>query len=265
MSVLRQYDNSSSHVREHYKQMRSNQTLDYVLRMKKKYSKHDMTRMTMWKAFDMLDDFIDTSDPDLDLPNNFHLVQTAEAIRAAGCPDSLIFTGFIHDIGKVIAFFGEESDGQSLTSQWGIAGDTFVVGAKIPDTVVYPEFNILNTDMFHPVYSTDYGGYCQNCGLDNLLLSYGHDEYLYDMLRYNKIELPDSCYKMIRYHSFYSWHTGNSYEHFMDVNDYKIKQSVLEFNKYDLYTKIDVAPDIDELQPFYENLIDKFAPGVLKW
>lgn len=32
--------------------------------------------------------------------------------------------------------------------------------------------------MTHPVYSTKYGMYGPNCGLDKLMISWGHDEYL---------------------------------------------------------------------------------------
>ena len=39
--------------------------------------------MTMSKALSLLDEFIDPSDPDLDLPNSIHAYQTAERIRKA--------------------------------------------------------------------------------------------------------------------------------------------------------------------------------------
>ena len=39
------------------------------------------------QAFKELEDYVDASDPDLDLPNIVHLLQTAEAIRKDGHPD----------------------------------------------------------------------------------------------------------------------------------------------------------------------------------
>ena len=55
-------------------------------------------------------------------------------------------------------------DGQTKKGpQWGIAGDTWVVGVKMPETAVYKEFNALNPDNGHPVYDTDQGMY-EDCG-----------------------------------------------------------------------------------------------------
>ena len=32
--------------------------------------------------------------------------------------------------------------------QWAMVGDTFIVGCKIPDTILFPEFNKNNQDIF---------------------------------------------------------------------------------------------------------------------
>ena len=37
------------------------------------------------------------------------------------------------------------------------------------------------------------------------------------------------------------------------------------YSKFDLYSKADVAPDIDKLRPYYQSLIDKYIPGELRW
>ncbi len=42
---------------------------------------------------------------------------------------------------------------------------------------------------------------------------------------------------MIRFHSCYPWHTGGSYRHLMNDADHEQMKWVLEFNKFDLYTK----------------------------
>ena len=71
----------------------------------------------------MLNDLVDESDPDLDLPNIVHAFQTAERIREEH-PDKDWFhlVGLIHDLGKVMAFYGEP--------QWCVVGDTFPVGCR---------------------------------------------------------------------------------------------------------------------------------------
>ena len=54
------------------------------------------------EALEKLNDLVDESDPDIDLPNIVHAFQTAEQIRRDH-PDKEWFqlTGLIHDLGKV--------------------------------------------------------------------------------------------------------------------------------------------------------------------
>ena len=133
----------SAAVKEHYRKMRKNQTFEYVQNMHKKYLKFDKP-MDLWEAMRHLNSLIDVSDPDLDLPNVQHLIQSAEAIRADGRPDWMQLTGLIHDLGKVMFLWGSDEDGTSQAEQWGMVGDVFVVGCALPDSCVYPEFNETN-------------------------------------------------------------------------------------------------------------------------
>ena len=57
------------------------------------------------------------------------------------------------------------------------------------------------------------------------------------MLRYNKINLPEEAFYIIRYHSLYLWHYNNEYSYFENKLDLKMKPWVQLFNRYDLYTK----------------------------
>jgi len=86
--VFRNYEapDISAAVKEHYRKMRKRQTVDYVQSMHKKYLKFDKP-LDLWEAMRHLNSLIDVSDPDLDLPNVQHLIQSAEAIRAEGRPD----------------------------------------------------------------------------------------------------------------------------------------------------------------------------------
>lgn len=107
--------------------------------------------------------------------------------------------------------------------------------------------------------------YTPHCGLDKLMMSWGHDEYLYRVLKHNKAKIPEVGLKMIRFHSFYPWHTSGDYRHLTNDEDEETLKWVLEFNKYDLYTKSTKVPDIEALWPYYEGLIEKYVPGVLEW
>ena len=55
--------------------------------------------------------------------------------------------GLLHDMGKIMFLWGDKETGQIGKSdgpQWALGGDTWAVGCKIPDTVVFPEYNALN-------------------------------------------------------------------------------------------------------------------------
>ena len=73
------------------------QTYEFVSRMRAEYARLDKTEMGIWDSIELLNEFIDDSDPDLDMPQIEHLLQTAEAIRK-DYPDEdwLHLTGLIH-------------------------------------------------------------------------------------------------------------------------------------------------------------------------
>ncbi len=70
---------------------------------------------------------------------------------------------------------------------------------------------------------------------------------------------------MIRYHSCYPWHTGGAYRELMVDEDYELMKWVLEFNKFDLYTKDNegLRSDVsfESVWPYYQSLIDKYFPN----
>ena len=67
-----------------------------------KWLKFDHVEASVMEALEMLNELVDESDPDIDLPNIIHAFQTAEQIRAKH-PDKEWFhlVGLIHDLGKV--------------------------------------------------------------------------------------------------------------------------------------------------------------------
>jgi inositol oxygenase len=253
-------------VKNHYNLMRTNQTLAFVDRMYKKFHSFDKCEMTIWEAFEAMGDYVDASDPDIDLPNVEHAFQTAEAIRAAGHPEWMQLVGLIHDLGKVIFLWGAQEDGMDGVSptgqQWALGGDTWAVGCALPQSAVFPEFNALNADMRDKRYNTKMGIYEKHCGLlKNVKFAYGHDEYMYRFLLHNKCDqkgLPREALAIVRLHSCYPWHTFGEYEDLMDDDDRRVLPWVVEFNKFDLYTKDNVRPDIEMLKPYYQALIEKY-------
>ena len=257
---FRNYQNVEESIKQNYFLCRRNQTVKYVKRMHEKYLTFDR-KLTFDEIFNHLEKFVDVSDPDISLPNFYHGIQTAEGIRKDGLPEWLQLVGLIHDIGKIMFLKGCDEDGTSIEKQWGIVGDTFIVGCEIPDSIVYPEFNKENPDMENPEYNTKLGIYSEGCGLDNVLCSWGHDEFLYQILKYNRNILPKEALYIIRYHSLYAYHKEGEYRHFMNKKDVKMLHWLKLFNQYDLYTKTDNKNIDAETLYYYKDLINKYFIG----
>ena len=241
-------------VKEFYRLNHRYQTLDFVKAKKQEYGPKTQRRMGIWQAMEFLNTLVDDSDPDTDLTQIEHLLQTAEAVRADGHPGWFVLVGLIHDLGKILCLFGEP--------QWAVVGDTFPVGCAYASTIVYRAFLDANPDSRVPAYQSPTGIYEAGCGLDKVDLSWGHDEYLYQVV---KEHLPEPALAMIRYHSFYPWHSEGEYSHLMNDHDRKMLPWVRTFNPYDLYSKSAVRPDVVALRPYYEDLIGEFFPATLDW
>ena len=78
--MLRSYKKGSPQ-EKFYSEMYSNQLYDYVVQQNKKYSDLSNIKLSMVNALQMMDQFIDPSDPDIDEPNSYHAYQTAERVR----------------------------------------------------------------------------------------------------------------------------------------------------------------------------------------
>lgn len=241
-------------IREFYRLNHRHQTLDFVLAKKRQYLPPRTKRMGIWEAMEFLDTLVDDSDPDADFSQIEHLMQTAEAIRRDGHPRWFILTGLIHDLGKILCLFGEP--------QWAVVGDTFPVGCAFSDKVVFTEFFEENPDSRVAEYQTPRGIYPDGCGLDAVHISWGHDEYLYQVV---KDHLPDEALAIIRYHSCYAIHREGAYGHLLEERDRELMHWVRAFNPYDLYSKGAERPDVAELRPYYEELIAEWFPPVLDW
>ena len=179
-----------------------------------------------------------------------------------------------NDIRSAARTSSSSSSSSSFPKQWALGGDTFVLGCAIPDdAVVLPEFNHLNPDMHDPRYNTKYGMYdlpSGRVGLSNLLLAWGHDEYMYRMLVANQATIPLEGLDMIRYHSAYPLHDRGAYRHLLQLPaDEERLEWVRQFNEYDLYTKDEFGVeelDVSRLMPYYQGLLEKYGlGGVLRW
>ncbi|MBA0718559.1 hypothetical protein Golax_006302 [Gossypium laxum] len=248
-------------VEQHYKASHINQTYDFVKKIREEYKKLNKAEMGIWECCELLNEVVDDSDPDLDEPQIQHLLQSAEAIRKDyPNEDWLHLTALIHDLGKILVLpkFGE-------LPQWAVVGDTFPVGCAFDEFNVHYKYFRENPDFKNPKYSTNNGVYSEGCGLDNLLMSWGHDDYMYMVAKENGTTLPQAGLFIIRYHSFYPLHKHGAYAQFMNEEDKKNMKWLHVFNKYDLYSKSKAHVDVEKVKPYYESLIAKYFPAKLKW
>jgi inositol oxygenase len=241
-------------VTEFYRQNHAHQTLAFGLAKREEYCSLRRGKKSVWEMAEYLNTLVDDSDPDTDLTQIEHLLQTAEAIRKDGHPRWFVLAGFVHDLGKVLCLYGEP--------QWAVVGDTFPLGCAYSDQIVFPEFFSDNPDSQVPEYQTKYGIYSPNCGLDKVYLSWGHDEYIY---RVTRPYLPEEAQAMLRYHSFYPAHRHGAYRHLMNGQDERMFEWVRKFNPYDLYSKGRERPVMKEVLPYYEDLVAEFFPSQLDW
>jgi inositol oxygenase len=241
-------------VRELYRLNHRFQTVDFVRAKRAEYLAKSRRTMGVWEAMEFLDTLVDDSDPDIELGQIEHALQTAEAIRADGHPRWFVVTGLVHDLGKVLCSFGEP--------QWAVVGDTFPVGCAFQPSVVLHELFADNPDTRVALNSTRLGIYEEGCGLDKVEMSWGHDEYLYQVV---KDRLPPEALAIIRYHSFYAAHREGDYGELMDARDRELFAWVRAFNPYDLYSKSPQRPDRRVLEPYYRELVAEFLPEPLRF
>jgi len=219
--------------------------------------------MSVWDAVELLNELVDESDPDTDSAQIIHLLQTSEAIRKEYPGeeyDWFHLTGFIHDLGKILSHESMYNE-----PQWAVVGDTFPLGCEFTDANVHHKFFQLNPDSHDPRFNSKFGIYHEGIGLDNVQMSWGHDEYMYQVCMRNGSTLPPEALYIIRYHSFYPWHTYNSYTYLTNDKDKEMLKWVKLFQKFDLYSKLPEKPNVEELIPYYKKIIAKYFPEKLHW
>lgn len=251
---MRQYQNAPNHVRENYRLNHVNQTLAHVKEMISTHCQFNKGSYDIRELIELQNKIVDESDPDFDNRQILHAYQTAEACRKI-FPDQdwMHLVGLLHDCGKVLMLkqFG------GLPS-WSVVGDIFPVGCAHSNSIVFSEFFKENSDKYDKL-----GIYEERCGLDNILMSFSHDYYLYCVLKNSECLIPEDGLRVIRYHSFYSWHNEGEYEYFMNTNDYKLRDLCKKFSQCDLYSKSSKEINIDEIKNYYEGLIIKYFPNII--
>ncbi|KAJ5726126.1 uncharacterized protein N7483_007483 [Penicillium malachiteum] len=105
---FRQFNDACDRVKNFYAQQHTLKTVAYNLKAQNDFHTKTRARMTVWEAMEKLDTFIDECDPDTQESQMTHLLQSAEAIRQDGKLRWMQLVGLIHDLGKLLFFFGAQ-------------------------------------------------------------------------------------------------------------------------------------------------------------
>lgn len=256
--MLRDYSNAPNSVRTCYARQRAHHDVQFVYTMIDKYCVEYKRAMTVPQILQALDSVHDLSDPDLSLPNSQHALQAAHAALRAGEAPWMVVTALIHDFGKLLCVLApNDDDGTSAETQWSIVGDTFICGAAMPPSLPFQDLRIATESEPYPLH----------CGLRRTTIAFGHDEFLYHVLRRMVLTgtctLPMHALDAIRFHSLYAWHTDGAYTEFEDANDRALKPIVRRLNTYDLYSKCNTRQEYDaELARLFTLF---FPDGCIHW
>jgi inositol oxygenase len=247
------------------------QTTEHVSQMYKHYETARHCDLHVWEALELLSQVVDESDPDTELPQIVHALQTAQSIEARmkdepvfADKDWLPLVGLIHDLGKIMLL--KEYGG---LPQWSVVGDIFPIGIPLHPACVYQhkKFHEENTAINGTAALPEKG-----CGFDKIKFSWSHDQYMAMVLERSGTLLPPEAIYMVRYHSFYPWHSPpktwemktpeqRPYNEFASDFDRAMLPFLHVLQKADLYSKTRVIPE----RAMYEELVKKYFPNPLKF
>jgi inositol oxygenase len=170
--------------------------------------------------------------------------------------------GFVHDLGKIMTLpeYGQ-------LPQWSTVGDTYPVACPFANANVFSHREFVKESKDYEKYNsqseTHYGKYEKGCGFDDVDMSFGHDEYIYKVFEQGS-DIPYEGLYLLRYHSFYPWHTpqtgGLAYQELASEKDWLLLPLLKAFQKADLYSKLPELPPKEVLEKKYKALLDKWVP-----
>ena len=251
---LEGHQRSQDAVESFYRLNHTKQTFEFVLQQKERFIPPHRIKMGIWDAIKLVDTLEDVSKISQPHPASYYFFRTAEALRRDDQPRWLILTGLIYDLGKVLAFFSEDS--------WAVFGETFPVGCAFSDLICYAPLFSYNPNKHNSRMQTLMGIYTPYCGLSSVHMSWGQNEYLYHIL---KSYLPEEASFIIRYRSFNALRKGG-YRHLLNGKDKENLRWLTLFHEY-VKKGADAIEDLDSVsqKPYYESLVSEFIPPVIDW
>ncbi|OWZ22181.1 Inositol oxygenase [Phytophthora megakarya] len=154
---------------------------------------------------------------------------------------------------------------RSISAQeWMAKNSTWIVGERIPSSIEFSDLNELNSD--HCNAEKGSGNADKHCGLENIMLPWTPDEYLYRVLCLNTTTLPAEALDAIRFWSFKTWYEQDSFDDLCAPQDVDTKEWLSSLGKVACVSEdmVQMINTEDEL-PYYLQLADKYLPGTLQW
>lgn len=278
--------------RQHHRRMWRKQGVEYVTRMRERYSIFDKHTMTIEEALDLTGNLqanpfsmsptlsetethpalASSSSPSF----RTSLFHTAELARQEGHPDWVQFVALIHGLASALTYLDDNNsdDNNDDDFDWTIYVDSRVMGCKASKTSSFAEFRYLNPDKKDERYKTTTGLYPQRIGLEHVLLSWTSSEYMYRMLKHNKVRLPNEAYAILRLFPLVDWHSRGEHAVLSNSEEEELKLFVAEF--YDLKQRSEermirggtlTESECNELWTNHYSLIaNKYGAGdILQW
>lgn len=221
--------NETPRLRRQYRQFWIHQTVQYVSTMRERYLSFRLASMSLRAALDLVQTRpgypfrLDNSNrPFISLRTR--CFRTAELFRHAGHPDWVQLVALWYGLGEVIPCLERQNGAATVAAHheydWTLPCRTTVVGCLAPSDVVGSEFQSLNADQHDPRYNTAHGMYHEShLGLDHVWLAWTGPEYLYHMIRHNRIDFPEEGLKMLRLAALSEWHNKGNYSHLANADD----------------------------------------------
>lgn len=207
-----------------YRHFCTTQTVDFVRRMHCIHTQFDRCRMTLEEALGLASN-VPANQFSVGGPSRRSLLfATAHLAKKEGYPDWIQFVALVHGLAFVVRNVGDSDFDWTLPDV-----DSRVVGCKATTGSPWSHMRCLSPDEDDSRYNTHVGMYSRRCGLEKVLLSWGSSEYMYYMLKHNKVGLPDEAFKLLKLGPLVDWHSYDKHRDLSTDEDERARQSASDF------------------------------------
>jgi hypothetical protein len=238
----------SPSLREQYRQSWNVQTVSFVRRMRDRYLRLALRRMTLREALHMAESL--PADP---FARSGAIAESggcslralcfysAELVRRHGHPDWVQLLALVYHLGRLARVLDcevHEADNGEASFDWTPAIESRVVGCPAPPSAKYYELRPPDEfaddddddDDKECCYRTE-GMYSPSCGLDQCLITFTGPEYMYHFLKHNQAEVPEEGLGMLRLASLVDWHSRGAYRAIASDEDWDVQPLAVDFHE----------------------------------